>query len=429
MEEDIHNSILERNLSKDKIIETRLEKAINSAQEILDYESAHNTELLQALDIVKNFIQEKRRVCYGGTAMNALLPKKHKFYSPDYDLPDYDFLTPDANSDVKELVNKLKKSGFNDVYNRVGVHEGTKKILVNYVAVADITEVDTNIYNTFVNNSKEIDGVLYTNENMLRMMMYLELSRPRGEVERWKKVFERLQRLNKDFPIKKCNTSHPQKEIKHKDKILDFIISRQRVLANLDLEHFYRKSLSKNSVEFTLSKYGPLLFYSSDIKKDAFDLKHILQNINIKLLYHNGKGDFLPARIHILNGANLMAILIEENACHSYNNIYMKDGRVLHIASLETLITLHLSFHYFNKYYKSLLCDIGKLINTHKLLASSKKSQFDVFPVSCSGYQKGYPTLLREKIFRIQQEKVNKKTSTKKISQKKNTTLKKKHER
>lgn len=422
MEEDIHDSILEKRLPKDKLVETRLEKAITKAQEILDYESSHNTEILQALDVVKRFIQTKKRVCYGGTAMNALLPEKHKFYDPDYDLPDYDFLTPDGASDEKELVSALKKAGFNDVYNRVGVHEGTKKILVNYVAVADITEVEKDIFDIYVKNSKTIDNMLYTNENMLRMMMYLELSRPRGEVARWEKVFERLALLNKYFPIKKCSKKHFQKEVNKKEDVLNFIISRQRVLVNIELESLYKQSLSSKNVVYKLSNYGPLLFYSPDIKKDAFDLKHILNNSNIKITYHSGKGDFLPSRIHILENNSLLAILIEETACHSYNNVHTKDKRLLHIASLETLITLHLSFHYFNKYYKTLLCDIGRCIHTYGLLVSSKKSKFDVFPVNCSGYQKGYPTLLREKVIRIQEEKSRKKSLVKK-----NSTLKKKH--
>jgi len=423
MEEDIHNSSLEKRLPKDKLIETRLDKAISKAEEILDYESAHNTEILQALDIVKHFIQRKKRVCYGGTAMNALLPGKDKFYDPDYDLPDYDFLTPDGDSDVKELVNVLKNAGFNDVYNRVGVHEGTKKILVNYIAVADITEVEKDIYNVYVKYSKTIDGILYTNENMLRMMMYLELSRPRGEVERWKKVFQRLQLLNKHFPNKKCTVKHFQKEVRNKETVLNFVISRQRILANIELESIYKRSLVNKNITYNLSQYGPLLFFSPDIKKDAFDLKFLLNKSNIKLIYYNGKSDFLPARIHVLENNSLMAMIIKENACHSYNNIYTKDKRLVHIASLESLITLHLSFHYFNKYYKSLLCDIGKCIHTHELLASSKKSNLEAFPVNCSGYQKGYPTLLREKVIRIQEEKTRKVTPTKK----KNTTLKKKH--
>jgi len=419
MEEDIHNSILEQKLPKDKLIETRLKKAVEKAEEILNYESAHDSEILHALDIVKDFIAKKKRICYGGTAMNALLPVKHKFYSPEYDLPDYDFLTPDGESDVKELVNTLIAAGYNDVYNRVGVHEGTKKILVNYIAVADITEINDDIYNTFLKNSKVIDGVHYTNENMLRMMMYLELSRPRGEVERWEKVFKRVQLLNKHFPTKACSKVHYQKSVSGKDKVLEFVISRQKVLANLDLESLYKRSLTSKNVTYKLNNYGPLLFYSSNIKKDAFDLKHTMESYNLKIIHYNGKGDYLPARIHVLNKGATLAIIIEENACHSYNNIKTEDGRTLHISSLETLITLHYSFHFFNTHEKTYICDIGKCIKTHGLLAGSKISIFDPFPIHCTGYQKGYPTLLREKVGRIQKEK------TRKNVPRKITTLKK----
>ena len=157
MEEDIHNSSLERKLSQNELIKSRLDSAIEKAEEILDYESSHNIELLQALNIVKQFIIRKKRVCYGGTAMNALLPKKDKFYDPNFDLPDYDFLTPDINQDVKELVADLHNAGFSEVYHRVGVHEGTKKILVNYVAVADITSMDKGLYKIFLDNSKTIN--------------------------------------------------------------------------------------------------------------------------------------------------------------------------------------------------------------------------------------------------------------------------------
>lgn len=424
MEEDIHDSILEQKKTKDNLIETRLKKAVEKAEEVLNYESAHDSEILHALDIVKDFISKKKRICYGGTAMNVLLPKKHRFYNPDYDLPDYDFLTPDGDSDVKELVNALKAAGYNDVYNRVGVHEGTKKILVNYIAVADITDINDDIYNTFLKNSKVIDGVHYTNENMLRMMMYLELSRPRGEVERWEKVFKRIQLLNKHFPIKACSKIHYQKNVSGKDKVLEFIISRQRVLANLELESLYKRSLVTKNVHYKLHNSGPLMFYSSNIKKDAFDLKHSMESYNLKIVYYNGKGDYLPSRIQILNNGVPLAVIIQESACHSYNNIKTEDGRNLHIASLETLITLHYSFHFFNKHEKTYICDIGKCIRTQALIAASKKSIFEPFPIHCTGYQKGYPTLLREKVVRIEKEKTHKKSAKKSTTLKKSTKVK-----
>jgi hypothetical protein len=60
------------------------------------------------------------------------------------------------------------------------------------------------------------------------------------------------------------------------------------------------------------------------------------------------------------------------------------------------------------------LCSIASSIKTLKSLRVSKISQFPSFTVECSGYQKGYPTLLREKLLRIQKEKQKNKTLKKK---------------
>jgi hypothetical protein len=423
MEEDLKYSSIEKKIPKQKLIENRLTKAIDEAEEIINYESAHNTDILQVLNIVKNFIHKKKRICYGGTAINMLLPEKYKFYDPNYDLPDYDFLTPTANEDVKELIAAIMESGFKEVYHRVGIHKGTKKILVNFIAVADITEVDDNIYNIYLKETKVIDGIHYTNENMLRMMMYLELSRPRGEVSRWKKVYDRLTILNKALPIKVCTKSHIKKTSIEQfyDQILNFVIEYNRVIANLELESLYKKSLTK-VVHFIPLKNRPIYFYSPDIKKDSFNLNYLLKESNIKFYYYNGNEDFVPNKIHIKYNNNIIAVIIEETACHSYNNITTLDNKTLHIASLETLITLYYSFYYFSKYDKPYLCEIKQCIKTLDALLISKKSQFKAFTINCSGYQKGFTTLLREKVFRIQEEKKTKRKTIKT----KNTTLKKK---
>uniref|UniRef100_A0A6C0D7R4 Poly(A) polymerase catalytic subunit domain-containing protein n=1 Tax=viral metagenome TaxID=1070528 RepID=A0A6C0D7R4_9ZZZZ len=412
MEEDIYLKTLTK---KNKNLEKHLDNAITKAEEILDFESAHDPEIIQALTIVKNFIIRKKRICYGGTAINALLPKKDKFYDPEYTLPDYDFITYEADNDVKELVSDLKNAGFTDVLHRVGMHEGTKKILVNFIAIADITEVNRDTYNVFLESSKRINNIHYTNENMLRMMMYLEISRPRGEVSRWKKVVERLELLNKHFPIKSCVKTHRVKDIPEnvKNTLFNFIIQNQRVLANLDLENIYRKSLTKKDLVFSTKHFhGKVVFYTPNAERDVNYLnKHFN---NLKIIYHPARGEYLSRRVTLVYEGIPIALLVEETACHSYNNIKTDRNQILHIASLETLITLHLSLYFFSVSEKEYLCDIGKAIRTHKLISNTSKSQFDVFPVACSGYQKGYATLLREKVDRIEEEKEKKRYTLKK---------------
>lgn len=403
MEEDIK---IKKFGKENKAVEKRLDDAINEAEEILDFESAHDPEILQALSIVRNFIIRKKRVCYGGTAMNALLPKSDKFYDPEYNLPDYDFITDDGDNDVRELVNDLKRGGFVDVLHRVGMHEGTKKILVNYVAIADISSVHTDTYKVFLENSKVVGKIHYVNENMLRMMMYLELSRPRGEVSRWKKVYERLTLINKQFPIRLCQKKHKKHDIPNdiKELLFNFVIYNHRVLANLDLEKIYKRSLTVKNIVFNPSYFhDKLIFYSPDIEKDVESLKKYFDNL--KIIYHPARGEYMARRVTLVKDRVPIAVLVEETACHSYNNIKTENNKILHIASLETLIHLHLSLYYFSVSEKEFLCDIGKAIRTHAVLTESNTSQFKPFPITCSGYQKGYTTLLREKVQRIQKEK------------------------
>jgi hypothetical protein len=422
MEEDIITTLKEANLPKNKSVELKLENAVAQAQEILDFESAHNVEIVHALNIVKNFIIKKKRVCYGGTAMNALLPKKDKFYDPNYNLPDYDFLTPNLESDIKDLVTDLENGGFKDVYHRVGVHEGTKKVLVNYVPIADLTYVNQEIYNIFLKESKVINKLHYTNEHMLRMMMYLELSRPRGEVERWKKVYERLNLINNNFNFISCKKKHFLKEVPFelRKEIFNFVVQKQRILINLEVEGVYKNSLANKKVIYSLRKGGPLIFYSPDIKRDAYDLKQVLRLSNLKIMFYSNKSDYLPERIRIIHNNKTLAVIIEENACISYNSIETENKQIMLIGSLETIIHAHYMLFFFTKSEKSFLCKIGNCIETLDKLRKSKISQFPSFTITCSGYQKGYPTLLREKVIRIKKEK------TKKEIKKKNITIKKK---
>ena len=85
---------------------------------------------IHIISVVETFLAEKKRIIYGGAAINSLLPKNLQFYGAD-DLPDYDFLTPDALEDCAILMEKYKIAGFKDVETRLGIHEGTYKIFVN----------------------------------------------------------------------------------------------------------------------------------------------------------------------------------------------------------------------------------------------------------------------------------------------------------
>jgi hypothetical protein len=410
MEEDIRSKKI-----KNTDISQRIDRVIEEAQERIDREAAASPEIKFALDIVEEFLRRKKRVCYGGTAMNAQLPKEEQFYSPDRDLPDYDFFTPEIEKDAEELLNDLKKSGFEDVANRIGIHEGTRKILVNYVAVADISEIDKDIYEIMEKRAVVVNGIRYTDPNILRMMMYLELSRPKGEVTRWNKVYERLNLINKTFPMRKCEKEKrfPRKiPIEIRDILHTFCIENERVLAGARLEKLYFRSLkSKTPVLWETREGGAVVFYSPDPKKDALALRQKLGFRGVDVRYFKEKGDVIPARLVLRLHGVPISLIIQETACHSYNSLKDASGNDVYIASLNTLTSLYLSLAIFTSdeddiFGFSLLCATQRFIEVNNQLQSLKEvKQFPPFSLDCHGYQKGYPTLLREKVKRIANEK------------------------
>ena len=415
-----------------------LKKAMEEAQERIEYEQAQNPEILFALQLIEEFLRKQKRVCYGGTAINAILPKKLRFYDEQTDLPDYDFFTPDPENDIRELVLELKKAGFTDVVQRIGMHEGTFKVLVNFVPIADISRLDEAIYAKIYKRSIVKEGIHYCDPDFLRMMMYLELSRPRGEVTRWEKVFERLTLLNAAFPPKVCKkslyemTGKVHFPISLRELILQYVLDNNRILVGAEVIALYDWVLSKRyrknpSVQWFLQKSGTMIFLSPQAIRDGLEIKSLLGSENIDVETVRGKQDIVPERV-VLRFKNIpFAVIVQENACHAYNSIPLREGRKLHIGSLETLLTLYYSFDIFTDpkdkvMQYSLYCLTQKLVEMgNAFYKLGENSPLPVFSIQCSGYQKGYATLLREKFVRVKKAKAKNSTVKKTASTKSKT--------
>ena len=117
------------------------------------------------------------------------------------------FFSPDALKHAKELADIYHKKGFTNIEAKSGIHAGTFKVFVNFIPVADITQIVPELFKTIKKTSIPVRGIRYTSPNYLRMLMYLELSRPKGDASRWEKVLKRISLLNKNYPLrgKHCN--------------------------------------------------------------------------------------------------------------------------------------------------------------------------------------------------------------------------------
>jgi len=408
------------------LVEARLEGAIDAAQKKQDYKSAHDPELLEAIQVVEAFLRKKQRVCYGGTAMNMILPPSKQFYDLNYEIPDYDFFTPELEEDTVELVKMLKEAGFSDIYHRVGIHKGTKKILVNFIPIADITYISPAEYSVFLKRSIVREGLHYTDPDLLRMMMYLELSRPSGQVGRWLKVYERLELLNTEFPVKipkgLCKTSFSKEKMtrrKGRKSVTDvrsllynFVIESQRILVNGPLIDVYERGILQGNSTLKLLPGGCVTFVSPTPRRDVkILLESIPKSRQLKVLKHAAVGEIVPERLEIVEHGTPICLIIQDMACHSYYPITFEDGRTILIGSLEFLITLYSSLGFFTKRSQrffdgiSPLCHLKKLIHFARLNARTKSSQFPAFTTLCKGHQKGFVSLLREKVQRLKEEK------------------------
>lgn len=416
MEENPKSSSLRSGYLKQSVIQDqlhRLEGAIEEAQEIIDYETAHNPEILYALDIVEDFIRSKKRVCYGGTAINAILPTSLQFYDSEKDLPDYDFFTPDPENDIKQLVKRLQDAGFQEINQRFGVHEGTFKILVNFIPIADCTHLHKDLYRILAKRAIRKDGLYYCDPDFLKMMMYLELSRPRGEVERWSKVYERLLLLNHSFPMKpKCKElpRAPDIDMEVRETLLDFLLEKNRIFLGAEIAALYSFSLKAKrfqppGIQWFLRNGGAVVFLTPAILQDSLEIRNRLGKENSTVEVVKGLQEMIPDRVIIRSGRRVVAVLIEETACHSFNTITIHGGKKLLIGTPDTLITVYLMLHIFTKDEMrlgySIQCLCQQLIDLSRELRKRKTSFFPGFSVSCTGYQKGFSTLLRERAGRI----------------------------
>jgi len=416
MEEDLHK-VHSDNLRKpyiNKLLHT-LTESTESAIDLRDEQTAKNPELRRALLIVEYFLRKKKRLCYGGMAINAHLPSNKKFYDFSKTIPDYDFFSPTPEEDANELVKLLTKAKFDNVTNRIGIHEGTYKIFVNYHGIADITYMTSWLYTRLAKSSIVEDSIHYVDADYLRMGMYIELSRPRGEVERWDKVYKRLLLLNMYKPVKsQCQEAVSTISIPKSiyNVLLKYVIENKFIFTGAEIAHIY-KNPNKKVVSLLKTTY-PIIVYSKHPRTHLSKLRQLIfsveQKAEIKVVHWERLLDIVPEMYGIKVDGKLMIIIIEELYCYSFNTVNVaKYGKLL-ISSLDTAIALFFTLSYLrgldNLVPETVLCFAHRLVDISTETRDKNRSgQFPPFNIKCIGHQPTKETLLRAKAERIAEHK------------------------
>ena len=358
---------------------------------------------------MEDFIASKKRILYGGIAINENLPVKARFYDFNKVLPDYDFFSPDAEEDAQELLRILERAGLPDPALRPGMHEGTWKVYVDYTAVADCTQILPWLYKKLLKRAKVAHGIHYADANFLRMQMYLELSHPRGEVERWEKVYKRLLLLNKfaGYTCKKKTTTRKNTiGNSYYGTCMDYMVGNDVIYAGSNLATLYQKP-SRRLTSVLKKNNVPCIAYVTDPKFHARSLMKLLEQHragNFKLVAWAPQGELTPQITGIMCRDRLIAVFVELNGCISFN-LVRYEQKDLKVASLDSLIYLYFVLSYVGGIETlisdSFLCAAEELIHiSAQTRDSGNEGVYPAFATSCLGHQMQKSSLIRAKVER-----------------------------
>jgi hypothetical protein len=393
-----------------------LRQVVDENEKIAGEKLASSAEIKKMIQIVEDFLEKKKLICYGGTAINNILPKEVQFYNKDYQIPDYDFFSPNAMEDAKELADIFFKEGYEDVEAKSGVHEGTYKVYVNFIPMADVTQLHKELFNILQKEAVKVAGIYYAPPNYLRMGMYLELSRPAGDISRWEKVLKRLNLLNEYHPMKlnrDCPAIDFQRRMdKHEEdhEAIYYII--RDTFVDLGLVFFggyastlYAKYMPKQGKRF-VQKIPDFDVLSENPERSATIVKERLEDAGFKkisIVHHKAYGEIIPEHYEVKMGNDILAFIYKPTACHNYNTITV-DGRDINVATIDTIMSFYLAFLFSDAdyYFKDRILCMGQyLFEVERKTRLAQKGLLKRFVPKCIGVQETMESIRAKKAARF----------------------------
>lgn len=358
-----------------------LERIINQLELENNKKAAADPVVKASLSEVHDFLKDHRVMCYGGTAINNLLPAEDRFYDPVTDIPDYDFFSETPQEHAMLLANRLAQVGIKTVEVKPGMHLGTFKVFADFEGVADITHLDKDIFKRLWDEKVIKEGIHYVTPNFLRMSMYLELSRPRGDVSRWTKVYKRLMLLNKHYPLVCPGVHDAPKELsdKHRKEVEQILKHHKVVLLGITASQIHSQEKHAWTSPVTLlAETDTIEKLKAGKKSETFE-----------------GTDILPTHTDIFDeDGNVFIRVHETTACHSY---HMTTTGV-RVASIPTTLQFFFAYMYSKipeDEVTHLLCVSQRLVD---LASNKKKRRYALLtPIDCLGQQETLTDMRKHK--------------------------------
>lgn len=393
---------------------TILRSVVDLGTEEQGQEMVSNPDIKRMIQILEKWLIEKENLCYGGTALNAVLPKKVQFYNRDVELPDYDFFSPNALKDAIELSQCYHKEGFGMIEAKSGVHHGTFKVYVNFIPIADITQLEPVLFENMKKDSITIGGIHYAPIHFLRLACFTELSRPKGDISRWEKVLKRLTLLNEYYPLK---SSIPCELVEFQRPMSIDSVTKMSKSGKASQEQIYewtRDALIAEDVVFFGGFATSMYAKHMSAKEQAWvkqipdfdvlcvDAGKCAENVaetlkakgvsGISVKAHEAVGEIVPRHYQItVFDSETICFVYEPIACHSYNRITSGNGgQTVNIATIDTILSLYLAFLYTGKpyfYKERILCMAQYLFEVEQANRLEQKGVLRRFSMDCVGKQ------------------------------------------
>jgi len=398
----MNNKAKDKDKDKDKDKELDiLRNAVDEAQFVSGSKLIRTPDIQNIIDILEEFLRKNKILCYGGTAINNILPEQARFYNKSIEIPDYDFFSSNAEQLAKQLADKYYKAGYVETEAKSGVHTGTFKVFVNFIPIADITHLDSKLFNNVFKSSIKVNAINYCPPNFLRMAMYQELSRPMGDVSRWEKVLKRIILLNKYYPLMGPSCDYKNFLRKYdgsksqRDKVYNIarecFINQGVVFFGGYAASLYSEYMPKNERQ-NIKNIPDFDILSEDALTCATILKEQLNYEglqNVKIIKHKPIGEYVDYHYQILVDKDTIAFIFNTNACHSYNSIYINE-QLVKVATIDTLLSFYLIFIYGNRDYldvNRLLCISEYLFKVQLKNRLEQRGLLKRFTSDCIGKQ------------------------------------------
>jgi hypothetical protein len=181
-----------------------------------------NKDQLVGLNIIKNIIKTKKLMLHGGLAVNAILPKKKRFYDEN-SIPDYDALIPDdTGKETKKIMfaaqRKLTEADY-WAHFQPAIHGNTQKLrshpkgitrlaALRYPNIFDATSVPKTDFKKLLDLSEtenklrppEYKQFTLVPTAWMKLSFHLEFSRPSVHIRRWAKLYPRSLSIYETYP-------------------------------------------------------------------------------------------------------------------------------------------------------------------------------------------------------------------------------------